>query len=164
MSPEWITLLTASAAVGSGLVAGVFFAFSTFVMRALSRLPPSQGISAMQAINVAAPNPWFMAAMFGTAIVCAVLAVHSVLNWREPGAQLRLAGSLLYIAGVVGVTIALNIPLNDALAAVVPEGAESAVFWARYLIDWGLWNHVRTVTALLAAVSFTIALISRARS
>jgi len=57
------------AAVGAGLSAGVFFAFSTFVMKALGRLPDTEGISAMQAINKAAPTPAFMAALFGTAAV-----------------------------------------------------------------------------------------------
>jgi uncharacterized membrane protein len=47
-------VLTLFAALGCGLVAGVFFAFSTFVMKALARLPAEQGIAAMQAINAAA--------------------------------------------------------------------------------------------------------------
>lgn len=67
MSPFAISLVTLFAAIGSGVVAGIFFAFSTFVMPALARLPAEQGIAAMQAINVAAPNRWFMGMMFGTA-------------------------------------------------------------------------------------------------
>ena len=50
-------ILTLVAAVGAGLVGGVFFAFSAFVMRALRGLPDEQGLAAMQAVNRAAPAP-----------------------------------------------------------------------------------------------------------
>jgi hypothetical protein len=54
--PGLLYPLTLIAAVGCGLVAGVFFAFSSFVMNALARLQPAQGVAAMQAINLAAIN------------------------------------------------------------------------------------------------------------
>ncbi len=57
-----VTRLAAVAAVGAATIGGVFFAFSTFVMRALRDLEPRQGLTAMQAINRAAPNPLFMTA------------------------------------------------------------------------------------------------------
>jgi uncharacterized membrane protein len=43
-----LTLITA---LGCGLAAGVFYAFSTFVMKALARLPAAQGFAAMQSIS-----------------------------------------------------------------------------------------------------------------
>ena len=55
------TILEIIAIVGSGLTAGVFYAFSTFVMAALARMPPEQGIAAMNSINVTVINPWFFA-------------------------------------------------------------------------------------------------------
>jgi uncharacterized membrane protein len=70
------------AALGCGLVAGVFFAFSTFVMPALARLQPPQGITAMQSINITAINPLFMLAIFGTAAACLFLAISALLNWQ----------------------------------------------------------------------------------
>ena len=151
--------LTCLAALGSGLVAGVFFAFSAFVMTVLGRLPPHQGIAAMQAINVAVINPWFFAAFFGTAAACVVLAIAALVRWSEPGAIPLLAGSLLYLVGTILVTMFLNVPLNDALAGAAPESAEGASLWTRYLTDWTAWNHVRTVASLAAAASFILALI-----
>jgi uncharacterized membrane protein len=74
-------VLTFVSALGCGLMAGVFFAFSAFVMKALSRLPAAQGIAAMQSINVAAITPLFMAALFGTAVACLVLAFISWSMW-----------------------------------------------------------------------------------
>ncbi|WP_010496926.1 hypothetical protein [Paenibacillus elgii] len=55
--------LTYASALGSGLIAGLFFAFSTFVMSALARLPAEQGIAAMQSINVTVLNPLFYTKM-----------------------------------------------------------------------------------------------------
>ena len=155
-----IEALNFLAALGSGLIGGVFFAFSAFVMAALGRLPPDQGVSAMQAINVAVLNPWFLAAFFGTAAACAVLAIAVFFRWSEPGAILLLAGSLLYLVGTILVTLRLNVPLNDALAAARPEDAESAVLWKRYLTEWTAWNHLRTAASLAAAAAFILALMT----
>ncbi len=146
------------AAVGCGLVAGVFFAFSTFVMLGLARLQPTQGITAMQSINITAINPLFMTAIFGTAAACIYLAISSLLKWNQPGAVYLLVGSLLYLVGTVGVTIAFNVPLNDALAVAKPDSPEGATLWAKYLTNWTVWNHVRTIAAIAAATSFTIAI------
>lgn len=101
-------------ALGCGLIAGVFFAFSTFVMNALARQPPAQGIATMQSINITVINPLFMTAFLGTAVACILLAISSLLNWHQPSAAYLLVGSLLYLVGTVLVTIVGNVPLNDA--------------------------------------------------
>jgi uncharacterized membrane protein len=142
------------AALGCGLVAGVFFAFSTLVMPALARLQPAQGITAMQSINITAINPLFMTALFGTAAICLFLLVASLLKLHQPSSAYLFMGSLLYLIGTVLVTIAFNVPLNDALARVEPSSAEGAKLWVSYLANWTAWNHVRTVTALAAAGAF----------
>ncbi|MBE9157239.1 DUF1772 domain-containing protein [Nodosilinea sp. LEGE 06152] len=143
-------------ALGCGLVAGVFFAFSTFVMRALGQQPPAQGIATMQAINITAINPWFMGALFGTGLACLGLIIAVLANRNQPGAGYLLTGSLLYLVGTILVTIAVNVPLNDALAVVKPDSTEGATLWANYLTIWTFWNHVRTVAALGAAVLLSI--------
>jgi uncharacterized membrane protein len=151
--------LTLVSAIGCGLVGGAFFAFSTFVMNALARLPAAQGIAAMQLINVTVINPLCGAVFLGTAAACVLLAVSSLLRWREPGAAYILAGSLLYLIGVILVTGLFNVPRNDALAAVAPASAEGASLWADYLSGWTAWNHVRTIASLAAAALLTIALV-----
>jgi uncharacterized membrane protein len=150
------------AAIGCGLIAGIFFAFSTFVMAALARLQPAQGITAMQSINITAINPLFMLALFGTAMACLFLAISSLSKLPQPGAAYLLIGSLFYLVGTVLVTISFNVPLNDALAVVKPDSTEGANLWARYLTNWMFWNHVRTIAALAAAVLFTISLCDQA--
>ena len=153
-----IYLLTFVAALGSGLVAGILFAFSNFIMKALARVPPAQGIAAMQSINVLVLNRWFFVVFFGTAVCCLALAISSFARWQKPGVNYLLVGSLLYLIGTILVTIACNVPLNDALAAVDPSSADAGRVWTNYLKNWTMWNHVRTIAALGAAASFTIAL------
>jgi uncharacterized membrane protein len=153
-----LEILTLLSALGTGLIAGVFFGFSTFVMKALARRPPAEGIAAMQSINVVVINPAFLAAFLGTAVACLAVAVLSVVRWQEPGAAYRLAGSLLYLVGTFGVTMVCNVPRNDALAAVDPASEGGSRLWADYLVSWTAWNHVRTAAAFAAAVLLTIAL------
>lgn len=144
------------AALGCGVIAGVFFAFSSFVMAGFARLPPSQGIAAMQAINEAAARPAFLLVFLGTAAICAVLAVATLLDWNAPASAWRLAGALLYLGGAIGVTRLCNIPRNDALAAVVPDSTEAPARWAAYRAGWMPWNHVRAVACLAAAAAFIV--------
>ncbi len=145
-------------ALGCGLMAGFFFAFSILVMKALGAIPPAHGISAMQSINVTVINPWFLVPFFGMAVLSVLLSIAGVLRWHEPGAAYVVAGGLLYFLGTFMVTMLFNVPRNNALAAVAATSAEGAAQWADYLIDWTKWNHVRTIAALAGAASFTIAL------
>jgi uncharacterized membrane protein len=145
------------AALGCGLVGGIFFAFSTFVMKALGRIAPPQGIAAMQSINIVVINPWFMTAFFGTAVVCVFAIVGSLLWWHEPGAAYSVAGGVLYLAGTIAVTMVCNVPLNNALARVAPASAQGGAVWAAYLSTWTRWNHVRTIAALAASILFIVA-------
>ncbi|MGO4831582.1 DUF1772 domain-containing protein [Rhizobiaceae sp. 2RAB30] len=146
------------AALGSGLAAGVFFAFSTFVMSGFARLPAPAGIAAMNAINITAVTPMFMSLLFGTALVVAVAGVIAMMNWNVAGSAYVLAGALLYLVGVIVVTIAFNVPLNDQLAAVAPESAAGAELWQRYLSTWVGWNHLRTLAPIVSMVLFVLAL------
>src|SRR4026208_2560392 len=75
-------ILIAATAIACAVVSGVFFAFSSFVMRALTRIPPEQGIAAMQSINIVVINPVFMTALFGTGIACAARAVYAAMQWQ----------------------------------------------------------------------------------
>jgi len=152
-------VLTFACALGCGLIAGVFFAFSTFVMKALARLPAPQGIAAMQSINALAVTPVFMTALFGTGVGCIVLIVSSLRAWEAPGAVYVFSGSVLYLIGTILVTIACNVPRNDALAAVDAQSTEGAKLWADYVRSWTVWNHVRTVSSLAAAALLTFGLL-----
>lgn len=159
MLEDAVVILTGLAAIGSGVMAGFFFAFSNTVMAALGRQPPAAGMAAMQAVNVVVLNPLFFVAFFGTAALCLLLLVASIVLWSEAGALLLLSACLAYLIGCIGVTMACNVPLNNTLAAVKPGMPEADATWARYLDVWTGWNHVRTVACAASAALFTMTLM-----
>lgn len=158
MSNQLLFSVKLFSVLGCGLVAGMFFAFSTFVMLALGQRPPSEGIAVMQAINITVINPWFMLAFLGTAATCLFLAASSLFQWQKQESVYLLVGSLLYLLGTILVTMRFNVPMNDALAIVEPHNPDAIGLWSRYLTNWTFWNHVRTAAALAATASLTLAL------
>ncbi|MFJ7343361.1 DUF1772 domain-containing protein [Streptomyces sp. NPDC101110] len=151
-------VLTVLGVLGTGLVAGVFCGFSTFVMRGLGMLPPAQGVAAMKAINVAAVTPPFMMVFLGSAALCAVIAVVTFVLWPDEGTVELLVGSALYLFGSFGLTMVANVPRNDELAGLDPDTPEAAAYWQVYLREWTLWNHVRTAASAGAALAYVLAL------
>lgn len=154
----FLYIVTLATALGCGLIAGVFFAFSSFVMPALKRLPQDQGIAAMQSINRLAVTPAFMTLLFGTAAACFGLIVWVLISGGDRSAALVLAGGVLYLVGTIGVTVVRNVPLNERLARLHPQDASAAGLWDEYLARWTTWNHVRAATSLAAAIALTLAL------
>jgi uncharacterized membrane protein len=153
-----VPILLWFSAIGCGLLAGLYFAFSSFVMSALGRVDRASGITAMNAINVDIVRSLFMPLFFGTTLVSAILAVLAVFRLGEPGAVAMLAGGVVYVVGMFVVTMSFNVPLNNALAAADPASADAAPLWARYLKDWTFWNHVRTVASTAASALFIAAI------
>ncbi|GLU50472.1 DUF1772 domain-containing protein [Nocardiopsis ansamitocini] len=139
-------------ALANGLVAGVFFAFSSFVMKALAALPPETGMAAMRSINTAAVTPVFMTLFLGTTVLSVGTAVWGLTVWGASDAAPALVGGGLALAGFL-VTAAANVPRNNALA----DDRADQGYWRRYLTEWTAWNHVRTVLSLAASASFIFA-------
>ena len=158
--PESLRILTVTTAIGCGLVAGVFFAFSTIVMRGLDRLRPAQGLQAMQSINVTAINPLFMLALFGTGVSCLAIAIWSLTDLGASQSPLLIGAAVLYLVGVIGLTIGYHVPHNDALAAVQATAPGAADEWKDYASGWTTWNHVRTIAPLISTM-LLIAALSR---
>jgi uncharacterized membrane protein len=150
--------LTVFAGIGCGLIGGLLFAFSNFVMKALSRQPPESAIRTMQSINVLILNPLFLVFFLGTALAAIALVFFSALQPTHPGLQILSTGCVLYVVGVFGATMALHVPRNNRLAAQDPSTAETARYWRSYVAEWTRWNHVRTAAALLAAACYMVAL------
>jgi uncharacterized membrane protein len=155
-----LSLLTGVTAIGSATVGGVFYGFSTFVMRGLRRLQPSAGVAAMQQINIAAVRPGLMAAMFGTAAACAALSRVDRCAGAVSAECGSVAGGVLYLAGSVGVTAAYHVPLNNALAELDPNASETEAVWQDYLRRWTAGNHLRTIGCLAAAALYLWALVA----
>jgi uncharacterized membrane protein len=151
----WLVFL---AALGAGLMAGVFFAFSAFIMRALAKLPVGHGIAAMQSINVAVINPLFLGIFMGTAALCTLLVVVGLARWGARGSLWLIAGGLSYLIGTFLVTMLCNVPLNNALARVNADDPRASTLWSGYVRRWSAWNHLRTAAALAALAAFFLAL------
>ena len=148
-----LALVTAAGAACNG---GVFYAFSSFVMPALARMPPAQGVAAMQSINVTAVRAPFMLLFAGTALLCVAVGVVAIAELGEPYAPWLLAGAVLYLAGDLGLTKAYHVPRNDALDALVPETPETPGAWRTYLSEWTTGNHVRAAAAMASAAALAI--------
>ena len=144
--------------VGSGAIGGVFFAFSTFVMRALSTIAADAGISAMQRINVVVLNRLFLGVFVGTAAIAAAASVVAVASWSPPRSVLLSIASALYLVVTFGVTIGFNVPRNNRLAQLASGSPEAQTYWPVYVREWSLWNHVRTVASLASCACSALAL------
>ncbi|MCU1659373.1 MAG: hypothetical protein JWO57_4029 [Pseudonocardiales bacterium] len=147
------------AALGAGVNAGVWYAFSTFVMAGLRRLPGTGGMSAMQSINVTAVRPPFMIAFMGTAGMCVFLAVRAGFSLGETWGVLTLVAAGSFLVGTIGLTAAVNMPLNDRLAALDAEDATNGRTWTDYVRVWTRANHLRALSSLASSALFTAAVV-----
>lgn len=150
--------LVFAAALGSGLIAGVFFVFSIAVMRALDQLSPAQAIAAMQSINTAILNPTFFGTFVGTGVICILLPVAILTDWSTTRAIWMFIGMGFYLIGSLMVTIVFNVTLNNRLATIRPDDPQADAIWRKYSSVWTRWNHVRGLSSFIAALAFIQAL------
>jgi uncharacterized membrane protein len=160
MTKTW-EVVTLIGAVGCASMGGVFYAFSGFVMKGLTRLPDPQGLEAMKSMNVTAVRPPLMLGLFGTAAVCVALIVRAVTTWGQGPAALLLIGGLVYLVGTIVLTIAYNVPLNDHLAMISSTAPDAASQWRDYARNWTLANHVRAASSVAAGALLITALLQR---
>ncbi|QJW37147.1 DUF1772 domain-containing protein [Cellulosimicrobium protaetiae] len=152
------TVLVVAGAVATGLAGGVLFAFSTFVMGGLRRLPAVEGATAMVAINKDAVRPPLMLLLAASVLVPAAAAVVGLVGGTS-GAGWALAGAVVAVVGILGVTAVGNVPLNDRLDAAAPRHDDLAATWTAFLPRWLAWNHVRTVAGAVATALLALALV-----
>jgi len=151
-----ITVIIVASISGAGLVTGLLFAFSNFVMRALADLPSDKGMFAMQRINETIINPIFLFLFLGTPILCSVIVFNSAQKINEPGSLFLLVGSLAYLIGPFGITVLFNVPLNNQLARADVSDADE--IWPMYQKKWQWWNHIRTYIGVASVVFMAIGL------
>lgn len=154
MGETVVSALLWFSAIGCGLIAGLYFAFSTFILQALDRLGAERGAEAMNAINARILRSLFMPLFLGTTLTSLALVIIGLVR-REPGGAAMLAGGAIYVIGMFVVTLAFNVPLNNMLAAA---GRDGGAAWSLYLRRWALWNHLRTLASTLACTLFVVAI------
>lgn len=143
-------VLALFAVLFTGAIFGFFFAWVCSTMWGLDTTDPKVAIAAMQAMNASVRNAVFAPAFFGTPLV---LLAAAVANWQiRPAAYAFLAGALVYLLGGLILTMAINVPMNEALARItIPDDPQqAAAIWAEYSGRWQLWNQIRTVASGVA--------------
>ncbi len=162
--------------VMTGLMAGIYFTFSAFVMKSLDRLPSSQAISAMNSINLVIVRTSFLPLFFISTLGHLVLMVWSVM-YPQSGHPLYFWAGLIYVLGMFGVTLFGNVPLNnhlllsdsqphssqtdDKTGAHKQEAerkSELSLIWRTYLVSWTRLNHIRTISCTVSMALLTYSL------
>ena len=152
MFDSMIALSLTIAAIGAGLMAGVYFAFSGFIMRSLDQLGAAHAADAMNAINEVILRSWFMALFFGSTLLYVILAVLAIFDTDLSGRWLLITAGLIYVIGMFLCTAVFNVPLNNKLADAGGDDNAKAETWTHYFKYWTRWNHLRSVCSLVALV------------
>ena len=146
------------------LVAGVFLAFSDFIMRALALTGGAGGVEAMQVINREVFRWVFMALFLGMAAASVVIAGYAWIGLSGSAGTLIGLAAVVYLVGCFGVTVAFNVPMNQALAGMAPSAGATRDYWLRsYVPRWTFWNSVRTGAAALSAALLLFGLLGMAQ-
>lgn len=147
----------------TALVAGLFFAWSYSVTPGLAKLPDAAYIAAIQSMNRAIQNPLFFACFFGAAVLLPLSTYLHYGTTNQAVFWLLLSSTILYLLGVMGITIFGNVPLNESLDAFDLQSSseeEIAAQRSQFEASWNRLNHIRTVTSILALVFFIMACIA----
>lgn len=146
-------VLTAAIVLG-GLQAGTYYTWASGVMPGLGRVDDRTFVHALQQMNLAIVNPVFLASFLGAP----ALAAAAILTTSGSARWWVVAGAGLAVATVV-VTGALNVPLNDALAAAGPVDTirDLAGVRADFESAWRRWNVVRTLTSTASVAALAVA-------
>lgn len=152
------------ATLTTGLMAGLFFAFSYAVMPGLARAEDRTFVDAMQRINVAIVNGWFLVCFLGALGFTALAAAFQLAPARR-GVLLWVVAALVLYAAVLVITGRLNIPLNNQLDAAGPidQITDVAAVRARFETTWVRWNVVRAATSTAAFGCLVWALVLHGR-
>jgi uncharacterized membrane protein len=155
-----------AAVITMGIMTGVFQLYAHAIMPGLGRTDDRTFVGAFQQIDTAIVNPWFMFSFFGApgfAGLAMVLYlggdVRSVLPW--------IAVALILSVVVVVITLAINVPLNDAIkAAGAPDQvADLAAVRGRFdEAQWVRWNLVRAVATTIGFGCITWVLVLHGRA
>ncbi len=155
---RWFKVLISGATIACALVAGVFQAFSEFVMVSLDHSMRAGGIESMQIINREVFTTIFMVMLIGMSLVAPIMAGIALLKLRGPARTHILLGSAAYVVGVFAVTLLGNVPMNNALARLPFDSVAAKDYWETVFFPrWTFWNHVRTIGSVVAAAFYLLA-------
>lgn len=143
-----------------GLTAGIFYCWSVSVTKGLALLPDREYINTFQALNRAILNPLFFICFMGTVIL---LPVSTWMHYQKPVPVrfwLLLAASVLYLVGVIGVTMAGNVPMNNALDVFNTNSAAAADISAKRISFESRWNFLNNIRTLTCIICLTLTVLA----
>ncbi len=150
MQLSYFSVLLIAMVVLSGLMAGTYLAFSSFIMRAFETLGDQAAADAMNAINRVILRSLFMPLFFGSTVIAALLMLHGLFSSQAADARIGLLAGGIYLLGMFAVTAAANVPLNNALAEAADPQTGAGISWPVYESRWTRWNTVRSLASLVA--------------
>jgi len=159
----FIDVVLVAATVTMGLVAGVFALYSHTIMPGLRRTDDRTFVGAFQAIDRAIINPWFMICFLGTLVLTGLAALLHLGSAHRSALPWLVAAFVLYLITVV-ITVAINVPLNDAIkAAGDPDRITDLAAVRRNFSEarWVAWNHVRVLLTTTSFVLLVTMLVTR---
>ena len=154
-----LTTIIVVAATSAAVMAGLYFAFSAFIMKSFDDIGAENAVAAMNSINEVILRSSFMVLFFGSTLLFAALTIIGLMVGELQGSWMLVSAGALYVLGMFGCTAAFNVPLNNRLAAVGPGIQEKTETWVHYYRVWTKWNHLRAVCSLLSSVLCTVYLV-----
>ena len=136
----------------TGLMAGIYFAFSVFIMKSLATLPATEGARAMNAINDIIVRTGFLALFFVSTLAHLGFIIWNLLHGEGLQAQLLIAAGIVYVAGMFLVTVFGNVPLNNRLKQSENNESRLLETWREYQTAWMRLNHLRTIACTLSFI------------
>lgn len=143
----------------TGLMAGIYLAFSAVIIKSLNKLPALHAAQAMNKINDVIVNTIFLPIFFGSTLWHAGLIVWSLANWQSGTSGLIIVSAIIYIAGMFLVTAFGNVPMNNKLKRCENSEALLMDYWNNYQHSWTRLNHIRTISCIASCAFLIVSLI-----
>ena len=153
----WFVFLAQFSILAYGILAGVFLAFSDFLMRSFAQTSGTGGIETMQVINREVFRWMFMVLFLGLVPVSLFLMVYALTSLDGTARTMIVLAGMVYLIGSFGLTIRFNVPMNEMLAGMETDHEITKVYWTEvYLPRWTFWNSVRTAACVASSILLMI--------
>ena len=160
MSFHWTLYFCLFLGLWSALVAGVFKAFSEFIMSGLLRTNPAAGIESMQQINITVLRTEFVSALISISVFSTAFAGYALFTFEGASAVVIVLAAAVYLPSVFLVTVLGNVPMNKKLEKMDLHSLRAVDYWNEYGVKWTRLNHLRTLGSIFTAGLYLIAAIS----
>ncbi len=160
MAFHWTLYFCLFLGLWNALVAGVFKAFSEFIMSGLLLAKPASGIESMQQINRTVLRTEFVAALISIAVFSCLFTLYALVEFEGASLIVIALAAVVYVPSVFIMTLKGNVPMNQRLDKLDYQSANAESYWSEYVVRWTKLNHIRTLGSILTAGLYLVAAIS----